>query len=97
MSTPASDTTLKIEQLLPELTAVVIKAVNLDMSAADVDPDAPLYGDELGLDSIDILEIALEVSKHYNVLLKAEDEGNDKIFTSMRSLARYVVEQNAAG
>ena len=96
MSTPASDTTLKIEQLLPELTAVVIKAVNLDLSAADVDPDAPLYGDQLGLDSIDILEIALEVSKHYNVLLKAEDEGNDKIFTSMRSLARYVVEQNAA-
>ena len=97
MALPASDVESSVQQLLPGLTALVIKAVNLEIAPAEVDPDAPLYGDALGLDSIDILEIALEVSRAYGVQLKADDEHNDQIFSTLRSLARYVVEQRAAG
>jgi acyl carrier protein len=65
------------------------------MAAADIDPDAPLYGDGLGLDSIDILEIALAVSKKYGFQLKADDENNARIFSSLRHLANHVAAHRA--
>lgn len=86
----------KVQALLPELTALVVNAVNLEQSPEQVDPDAALYGDGLGLDSIDILEISLVVSKKYGVQLKADDENNAKVFLSLRTLAQYVVEHQAA-
>ena len=62
------------------------------MSAAQIDPEAPLYGDGLGLDSIDILEIALIVSKQYGIALRADDQENEHIFGSLRRLVEYITE-----
>lgn len=73
-----------------ELAALFVQALNLDTPAADIDPAAPLYGDGLGLDSIDILEVALEVSHKYGFQLRSDDENNRAIFQSLRSLAAHV-------
>src|SRR5207249_11939530 len=64
--------------------------LNLDVAPADIDPAQPLYGEGLGLDSIDILEIALVVSKRYGVQLRADGEENESIFSSLRQLADYI-------
>ena len=69
-----------------------MKALNLEMAAADIDPAAPLFGDGLGLDSIDILEVALEVSHRYGFQLRSDDEKNQQIFQSLRSLAAHVAQ-----
>lgn len=73
-----------------ELARIVVTTLNLDASPDDIDPEAPLYGDGLGLDSIDILEISLALSKTYGVQLRADDSDNVNIFGSLRSLNQYV-------
>ncbi|MFN0160132.1 MAG: phosphopantetheine-binding protein [Burkholderiales bacterium] len=74
-----------------ELTGIVIETLNLELSADSVDADAPLFGAEgLGLDSIDMLEIALEISKRYGFQLRSDDENNKRIFASLNALARHV-------
>ncbi len=73
-----------------EIAELMVQALNLDTSATEIDPEAPLYGDGLGLDSIDILEVALVVSKRYGLQLKADSEDNHRIFSSLRNLADYV-------
>jgi acyl carrier protein len=81
------------EQLMPEVAALIVEALNLDIQPGDIDPDEPLYGDGLGLDSIDMLEIALVVSKRYGFLLKSDNEHNPKIFASLRALSAHIAEQ----
>ena len=76
--------------LLREVAELVVSALNLEVSADEIQPDEPLYGDGLGLDSIDILEVALVVSKRYGLQLKADSADNHRIFASLRSLADYV-------
>jgi len=79
-----------------ELAELIVSALNLeDVDAGGIDPDAPLFGAGLGLDSIDALELALEISKRYGVQLKAEDEDNRRIFASLRALSAYVQEKRA--
>ena len=73
-----------------EIADLIVAALNLDVAAADIEPDAPLYGEGLGLDSIDILEIALVVSKQYGIQLRADSEQNEQIFRSLRHLADYI-------
>jgi len=73
-----------------EIAELMVQALNLDVAAADIQPDEALYGDGLGLDSIDILEVALVVSKRYGLQLKADSTDNHRIFASLRSLADYV-------
>lgn len=73
-----------------EIAELMVQALNLDIAAAEIEPDAPLYGSGLGLDSIDILEVALVVSKRYGLQLKSDNENNHQIFSSLRSLAEYV-------
>ena len=75
-----------------ELAALIVRAVDLDIAPESIDPEAPLYGDELGLDSIDILEIAVVVSKEYGIELHSENVANEKIFASLRTLSRHVAE-----
>ena len=87
-----SDTT---QELLIEVAAMVVSALNLDMQAADIDPDAPLFGEGLGLDSIDILEVALVVSKRYGFQLRSDDENNLRIFSSLRHLAEHIAAQRS--
>jgi acyl carrier protein len=76
--------------LTKEVAALVVEALNLDVAPAAIDPDKPLYGEGLGLDSIDILEIALVVSKRYGVQLRADAEENGEIFGSLRRLVQYI-------
>ncbi len=74
-----------------DLAALFVQSLNLEMAAADIDATAPLFGgDGLGLDSIDILEVALEVSQRYGFQLRSDDENNEKIFQNLRSLAAHV-------
>ena len=76
--------------LTTEVAALIVEALNLDIPAADIEPEQPLYGEGLGLDSIDILEIALVVSKRYGVQLRADSEENVRIFGSLRKLVDYI-------
>jgi acyl carrier protein len=86
----AATATDAARNLAPELAALIVEALNLELTASQIDPDAPLYGEGLGLDSIDILEIALVVSKRYGVQLRADSEDNEKIFRSLRRLAEHI-------
>lgn len=85
-----------ISALQHEIAELMVKALNLEVSAAEIGPDQPLYGKGLGLDSIDILEVALVVSKRYGLKLKADGEDNHRIFSSLRSLAEYVAVHKAS-
>jgi acyl carrier protein len=73
-----------------EIARLVVEAVNLEAPAGEIDPAAPLYGEGLGLDSIDMLEISLAIGKRYGVELRADDEANRQIFASLRNLAQHV-------
>ena len=79
---------LKSEEV--ELARLIVSALNLEIQAEEIDPTAPLYGEGLGLDSIDILEIALAVSKAYGIRLRSDDSNNQKIFSSLRSLNQHI-------
>jgi len=76
-----------------ELAQLIVTTLNLDLNPEDIDPDAPLYGEGLGLDSIDILEISLAISKSYGVKLRSDSVDNRKTFRSLRSLSQYIREQ----
>ena len=81
-----------------ELAQLIITAVNLEgVAPEEIDPEAPLFGAGLGLDSIDALEIALEISKRYGFQLRSDDEDNRRIFASLRSLASYIHTQRVNG
>ncbi|HET7403024.1 MAG TPA: phosphopantetheine-binding protein, partial [Usitatibacter sp.] len=67
-------------ELVREIARLMVTALNLDVQAEDIDPAAPLYGEGLGLDSIDILEVALVISKRYGFKLRDDDQDNVRIF-----------------
>ena len=73
-----------------ELAGLIVTTLNLDIRPADIDPTAPLYGEGLGLDSIDVLEVALAISKAYGVKLRSDQENSRSIFGSLRSLSEYI-------
>ena len=77
-------------ELEREVAELIVEALNLEVAAGDIDPQAPLYGEGLGLDSIDLLEIALAVGKRYGVQLKAEDQQTRQIFGSLRQLVGHI-------
>ena len=77
-----------------ELADLLVEVLHLEVAASDIDPEAPLYGDQgLGLDSIDILEIAVAISKKYGFKLRSDDPDNDRIFASLRALASHIAEK----
>jgi acyl carrier protein len=74
-----------------ELAELIVTALNLEgVTPAEIDPEAPLFKAGLGLDSIDALELALEISKRYGFQLRSDDENNVRIFSSLRSLAAHI-------
>jgi acyl carrier protein len=73
-----------------ELAQLIVTALNLEVTADEINPEAPLYGEGLGLDSIDILELSLAISKTYGVQLKSDDADNGRIFSSLRSLNQHI-------
>ena len=88
---PQAAEALSAEEL--ELAELIITTLKLDMQTQEISPEAALYGDGLGLDSIDILEVALAISKAYGVKLRSDDRNNSKIFSSLRSLSRHIQAQ----
>jgi acyl carrier protein len=78
-----------------ELASLIVTTLKLDLEPDEVSPTAPLYGDGLGLDSIDVLEIALAISKAYGVKLRSDDKNNARIFSSLRSLSQHIEAQRA--
>jgi acyl carrier protein len=87
--TPTSPDLSALER---ELAQLFVDALNLEVAAQDIDPQASLFGDGLGLDSIDILEVALEVSRRYGFQLRSDDDRNHEIFANLSSLARHVAQ-----
>jgi acyl carrier protein len=80
-----------------ELADLIVDALNLeDVKAGEIDPEELLFGDGLGLDSIDALEIALAISHKYGVQLKSEDENMKETFRTLRSLSQFI-EANSIG
>ena len=73
-----------------EVARIIVAALNLDINPEDIQPDASLYGEGLGLDSIDILEIALVISKRYGFQLRADNGDNVRIFSSLSSLTEHI-------
>jgi acyl carrier protein len=73
-----------------EVATLLVEALNLEIAPEAIDPQAPLYGEGLGLDSIDILEVALVVSQRYGFQLRSDDEDNVRIFRSLASLAEHI-------
>lgn len=79
------------EQLISELKILMIEGLHLeDVEADDIDLDEPLFGDGLGLDSIDALEISVLLDRKYGVRISSGDDRNPEIFASLRSLTDYV-------
>jgi acyl carrier protein len=73
-----------------ELARLMVTTLNLEVAAADINPAAPLYREGLGLDSIDILELSLAISKTYGIQLRSDDENNLKVFSSLCNLNRHI-------
>jgi acyl carrier protein len=74
-----------------ELAKLIVQALNLEaVTPADIDPQQPLFGEGLGLDSIDALELALEISKRYGFQMRSDDENNRQIFASLRALSEHI-------
>lgn len=78
------------QELQNEVAELIVTALNLDTRPDEIAADAPLYGEGLGLDSIDILEVALVVSKRYGFQLRADNADNVRIFSSLANLTRHI-------
>lgn len=78
-----------------EIATLLVESLNLEVLAKDIDPESPLYQEGLGLDSIDLLEISVILSKRYGIQIKSDDPDITRIFTSLRSLSTTVLERRA--
>jgi acyl carrier protein len=81
------------EVLEKEVIQLLISTLNLEVKPEEVTPDTPLYAEGLGLDSIDILEIALAVSKRYGFQMRSDDPRNVESFSSIRALSKYIAQE----
>jgi acyl carrier protein len=83
---------IDMEELIEKLKKEVIEQLNLeDTSPESIDPDLPLFGEGLGLDSIDALELIVLLEKNYGLKIEDPKDGK-KIFFSIRSMAEYITE-----
>ncbi|MGA8051477.1 MAG: phosphopantetheine-binding protein [Burkholderiales bacterium] len=78
-----------------EVAQLIVEAVNLECAPGEIDPEAPLFGEGLGLDSIDLLEVALAISQKYGFKLRSDDEDNKVTFSCLRALSAYVEKHRA--
>ncbi len=80
-----------------ELARLIVDNLNLEnVAPEDIQPEAPLFGGELGLDSIDALELALAVSRRYGFQLRSDNPDNRRVFGSLRALAQHIQAHRAA-
>jgi len=85
-----------VEVLHNEIKQLIIDALNLeDITVDDIETEAPLFGDGLGLDSIDALELGLAIKKKYNIVIDADDSNTRQHFASVANLATYITSQSS--
>jgi acyl carrier protein len=90
----ANDSQTDLER---ELKQLIVDALKLeDTAPEDIDSDEPLVGDGLGLDSIDILELAMAIHRQFGVKTGSDDSQNREVYSSVRSLAAFILEQKAS-
>jgi acyl carrier protein len=74
-----------------DLARLIVESLNLEgVAPGDIEPEAPLFGEGLGLDSLDMLELSMAVEQKYGVTLRSDDPDNAKIFASLRSLSAHI-------
>jgi acyl carrier protein len=79
-----------------ELAELIVSSLNLDhIKAEDIDPESALFGGDLGLDSIDALELALAVSKRFGCQLRSDNADNKRVFASLRALSAHIQQHRA--
>ena len=80
-----------------ELAQLIVESLNLDgVSPGEIDPEARLFGEGLGLDSLDMLELSMSVEQKFGVKLRSDDPDNARIFASLRSLSQHIQSHRAA-
>ncbi|MDE9445969.1 acyl carrier protein [Xenorhabdus bovienii] len=85
-----------MQELQTEIKEIIIDTLNLeDITPADIETEAPLFGEGLGLDSIDALELGLAIKNRYGIVLSAESEEVRQYFHSVATLAAYIQLQQA--
>ena len=83
-----------MEKLHHDLKALIIEVLNLEeITPEDIDTQEPLFGDGLGLDSIDALELGLAIKNQYGIVLSSESEETKKAFYSVKTLADFISSQ----
>ena len=86
------------ESLRSDVKRMIVESLMLeDVDPAQIVDDAPLFGEGLGLDSIDALELAIAIDKRYGVKIEAEDERNKEIFRSVTNLAAHIAAHKTRG
>ena len=87
-----------MSEIEEELKAMIVQTLMLkDVKPQEIDVDAPLFAEGLGLDSIDALELAVEIGRKYKVQIKSDDDKNREIFRSVRSLAAFIAAETNRG
>lgn len=85
---------MDIEALKKEVKEVIISSLQLeDVTVQDIKDDEPLFGEGLGLDSIDALELGVAMKKHFGVKFSSENEENQSHFASVNALAQYIAQE----
>jgi acyl carrier protein len=84
---PVASSTAELQR---EVAQLLVECLNLEVTADQIPLDEPLYGEGLGMDSIDVLEVALAAAKRYGVQLRADSADNEHIFSSLRNLADHI-------
>ena len=78
-----------------KMAELIVECLNLeDIQAEDIQPEEPLFGEGLGLDSIDALELALAITQNYAIQLKADDKNMQQAFGTLRSLNAFVMKNS---
>ena len=78
-----------------KMAELIVECLNLeDIRAEDIEPEEPLFGEGLGLDSIDALELALAITQNYAIQLKADDKNMQQAFGTLRSLYAFVMKNS---
>lgn len=78
-----------------KMAELIIECLNLeDIRAEEIEPEGPLFGEGLGLDSIDALELALAITQNYSIQLKADDKNMQQAFGTLRSLNAFVMKNS---
>lgn len=79
-----------------EVAEMIIETLNLeDIEVSDIEPEAALFGEGLGLDSIDALELSVAISQRYGFQIKSDDSENQRVFASLRALSQFIEERRS--